>query len=366
MERRTVGCIIALALATAMACGSPDGGAGARTSPTGPDALGASTPAMGTSAATASASAGSNPAGIGIMAAPADGALGVGTQVINFPPRNEPNEFFIALNGLYRDRLSRTQTTSFVDPEGANVWLTEYFRYRLNGCSHAVAASNTLSVILNGVTPPTCGSETTVFPPRNEPNDFYNTLTQVYQNQLRRSPVPTYVDGEGANVWLAEYLRFRVGGCDNSTAQSKVFSEILNGGVESVCATGQPTTPPTQPPTGTAQLRASFTVTGPSGNNRCLATSNQEADCTFDASASTGGPAGLSYSWEYRTNQSSDRSEFGVRIRPLLGCGFSSGVQTFPVTVTLVITDRANNNNRATATATIQGIRVPGNCGFNP
>src|SRR5689334_10601651 len=48
---------------------------------------------------------------------------------IVFPPRNEPNDFFSDLQTVYRDTLRRTQSApSYVEPEGENVWLTEYFR----------------------------------------------------------------------------------------------------------------------------------------------------------------------------------------------------------------------------------------------
>jgi hypothetical protein len=46
----------------------------------------------------------------------------------------------------------------------------------------------------------------------------------------------SYVDSEGANVWLAQYLRFRVAGnCDHASAESKVFAEIRGNGVQPDC-----------------------------------------------------------------------------------------------------------------------------------
>ena len=74
------------------------------------------------------------------------------------------------------------------------------------------------------------------FPPRNEPSDFYNQLIAVYRDELRAGQVTTYVDPEGVIVWLIEYARYRVGLCNHSTAQARVFSAIDNTGVYGVCA----------------------------------------------------------------------------------------------------------------------------------
>ena len=45
----------------------------------------------------------------------------------------------------------------------------------------------------------------------------------------------SYVDSEGANVWIAQYLRFRLGGCGHADAQAKVFTEVRGGGVQPTC-----------------------------------------------------------------------------------------------------------------------------------
>lgn len=156
--------------------------------------------------------------------------------LVVFPPRNEPNTFFRNLQNLYRDMLRRSQTLTYVDPEGQNVWLTEYFRFYLNGCSHQDAMSRTIQEITTGGTLPTCGAETLAFPPRNLPNEFQARLESTYRDVLRRPQVLSYVDGEGANVWMAQYLRFRTSGqCAHATAESKVFTEIRGGGVQSDC-----------------------------------------------------------------------------------------------------------------------------------
>jgi hypothetical protein len=157
--------------------------------------------------------------------------------IITFPPRNEPNAFFINLQLLYRDILRRPQNApSYVDPEGVNVWLTEYFRFYLNGCTHDASVQRTLIEITTGISQATCGIETPIFPPRNLPNAFMNQLEVVYRDVLRRPLLVSYVDSEGANVWLAEYLRYRLAGCDHLNAEQKVFQQILGFGVQPVCS----------------------------------------------------------------------------------------------------------------------------------
>jgi len=160
--------------------------------------------------------------------------------VLAFPPRNEPNAFYNDLQALYRDYLKRSQTArSYVDAEGENVWLTEYFRFYLNGCSHDEAISRTIEEIRTGGVQPVCGGESAslAFPPRNLPFEFQAALENTYRDMLRRSQQSYYVDSEGANVWLAEYLRYRLQGvrCGHVVAEAKVFAQIRGGGVEPAC-----------------------------------------------------------------------------------------------------------------------------------
>ena len=55
----------------------------------------------------------------------------------------------------------------------------------------------------------------------------------------------TFVDQEGAVIWVQEYLRYRLSGCDHATAESKVLSQIDGGPVPG-------TQPPTEPAPGPA------------------------------------------------------------------------------------------------------------------
>jgi hypothetical protein len=80
-----------------------------------------------------------------------------------------------------------------------------------------------------GTIAPVCaGLPTSVvtFPPYADTADVRQQLDARYRDMLRRTPSPAYVDGEGAIVWTPEYLRYRVGGCDDVTARAAVRAEI--------------------------------------------------------------------------------------------------------------------------------------------
>src|SRR5918993_1462213 len=73
-----------------------------------------------------------------------------------------------------------------------------------------------------------------LFPGRNDSFQFRNDLEAKYQ-QMGRGATSTFVDREGAVIWIQEYLRYRVNGCDHPTAESKVFSQIDGGPVPATC-----------------------------------------------------------------------------------------------------------------------------------
>ena len=139
--------------------------------------------------------------------------VAAGVSAVEFPPRNEPLQFRVALEAKYRDGLRRAPASTFVDQEGAVVWTQEYLRYRVNGCSHPVALQHVMSQIDGGGIAPVCASASSAaFPPRNEPYDFMLQLESKYQNGLRRPAGTSAVDVEGNIVWTQEYLALpRVG-----------------------------------------------------------------------------------------------------------------------------------------------------------
>jgi hypothetical protein len=166
------------------------------------------------------------------------GVGGVVTSNVVFPPRNEPNDFFQQLIALYRDRLGAAAVTTFIDPEGAVVWLSEYARYRVGLCDHSISQSRVFAIIDSGVTTGVCAltpAGAIPFPPRNEGLVFMNALNDKYRDGLRRGATSSFVDNEGAVVWVLEYFRYRLNGCTHGDAVTKVFQQILGQGIQPVC-----------------------------------------------------------------------------------------------------------------------------------
>lgn len=160
------------------------------------------------------------------------------TSNVSFPPRNEPTDFYNQLIGVYRDELRAGPVTTYVDPEGVVVWLIEYARYRVGLCDHGTAQTRVFSAIDNtgvyGVCAPTPAGAIP-FPPRNEGLDFMNGLQVKYRDDLRRGAGSSFVNSEGAVVWVLEYLRYRLNSCGHGDATTKVLMQIRGRGVQPVC-----------------------------------------------------------------------------------------------------------------------------------
>lgn len=157
---------------------------------------------------------------------------------IPFPPRNEPNAFFTSLVAVYRDELRASQSPTYVDAEGAVIWLTEYARQRVGQCGHGTATTNTLNQITSNGATLVCAATPLgpiPFPPRNEGMLFMNELDNTYRDALRRSLGSSFVNNEGAVVWVLEYLRYRLNGCNHGDGTTKVLQQIRGQGIQPVC-----------------------------------------------------------------------------------------------------------------------------------
>lgn len=160
------------------------------------------------------------------------------TGNVSFPPRNEPNDFFNQLIAVYANELRAAPSPTFVDPEGAVIWLTEYARQRVGRCDHTSATENTIDQIINNGGTLVCAATPAgpiPFPPRNEGLLFMNTLNDTYRDALRRSQTTSVVNNEGAVVWVLEYLRYRLNGCNHGDATTKVIQQIRGQGIQPVC-----------------------------------------------------------------------------------------------------------------------------------
>ena len=75
-----------------------------------------------------------------------------------------------------------------------------------------------------------------LFPGRNESFQFRNDLETKYATGLGRAAAGTFVDREGEVVWMQEYIRYRVNGCDHATAMARVLTQIDGGAAGGICA----------------------------------------------------------------------------------------------------------------------------------
>jgi hypothetical protein len=71
-----------------------------------------------------------------------------------YPAREEVVDFRHQLGKKYQ-AMGRS-ARSAVDPEGAGIWMGEYYRYRTSGCDHATASQKTLTQVDGNPTPETC------------------------------------------------------------------------------------------------------------------------------------------------------------------------------------------------------------------
>jgi hypothetical protein len=79
-----------------------------------------------------------------------------------------------------------------------------------------------------------------LFPGRNESFLFRTDLETKYATGLGRSASGTFVDQEGEVVWLQEYVRYRVNGCDHATALARVMTQIDGGAAGGICSAPPP------------------------------------------------------------------------------------------------------------------------------
>jgi len=151
------------------------------------------------------------------------------------------------------------------------------------------------------------------------------------------------------------------------------FCATCGGGptTTTTTTTTVPVTTTTTPPTTTTVVTTttvpttttipvvtgSFTVQ----NQPCVAPSTGPVTCRFVASAS-GGEAPYRFDWRITApNGANVRVDNQQQTSPEIGCGFSTGVSSFNVTVVLTITPAAGAAITVNGTQLIS--RLAGNCG---
>jgi hypothetical protein len=152
-----------------------------------------------------------------------------------FPVLGETLLLMNQLEITYRDVLGRPAMAAAVDSRQAVIWTRRYLRYRVHGCDHDTATNYVLQLLTHGgPAPPLCARpQEARFPQRNETFAFRRRL----EAQLRGTggAVKTFVDSEGAAVWLQQYLEYRVALCSHEAAVSAVVATI-SGRTVPTCA----------------------------------------------------------------------------------------------------------------------------------
>ena len=103
---------------------------------------------------------------------------------------------------------------------------------RLSPTGPSATAIDNTPMGLGGI----AGPMDVLFPSRADAFELRNQLETKYQNGLGRSATATYVDREGDVVWVQEYIRYRVNGCDHETAVARVLTQIDGGAPGGICA----------------------------------------------------------------------------------------------------------------------------------
>jgi hypothetical protein len=119
----------------------------------------------------------------------------------------------------------------------------------LIAASMACSRNNDRVVATSPTSPTSAVAETTVtyvggvsgpmdvlFPARNESFIFRNDLETKYATSLGRGTTGSFIDREGEVVWLQEYIRYRVNGCDHATAMARVLTQIDGGAAGGICS----------------------------------------------------------------------------------------------------------------------------------
>ena len=78
------------------------------------------------------------------------------------------------------------------------------------------------------------------FPGRDFSNRMRNDLEAKYVSIGRSTTNQSFVDREGEVVWMQEYIRYRVNGCDQGSAVARVITQIAGGPALPVCADVNP------------------------------------------------------------------------------------------------------------------------------
>jgi len=126
----------------------------------------------------------------------------------------------------YRD-LGRAPASRAVDKVGVAVWTLEYLRHRFNACDQAAAIARVFRRIDGNAEAAPCGPvRELVLPSRDDMGDFARQLERKYRQDLGRTPTAVAVDPGDGVWWIAQYVRYRAGGCAHDRAVGRVMRQV--------------------------------------------------------------------------------------------------------------------------------------------
>ena len=259
-----------------------------------------------------------------------------------YPPRDHVVDFRRQLGAKYQAMGRSAQ--SAVDPEGAAIWMGEYFRYRTSGCDHPTASQRTLVQIDGQPAPPTCLVACA-----------YYVSTPAYAPPAGGTFSAQPIRTSGACEWLAEsltpwiHLNRPITGGDRSvlTYNVEANSGTTRVGTIRINYPGGAAFLDVSQGTPTSGLAFQFfdPATSTSPTTECLI-KTRSTICTLTA---TGGPIPIAtYDWrvEYAYGGTKIKSQVG----PLStfsfteSCGVSASEgSVVPISVRLIATDTQNN-----------------------
>jgi hypothetical protein len=274
-----------------------------------------------------------------------------------FPDRQLAFQFrSVNLEQLYRTQLARGVFPTNVNPEGSVIWVSEYLRYRVSGCSAADSFSRILTQISGGGVPPPCSNNEQPFPDRADALSFRRQLETVYRNELRAPLADTHVDDEGDVIWTMEYLRYVLSGCSQDSTIQKITQQINGGGVPADCASSTPPPPPPPPPP--SSVVADFSVTpndlSVAKAGQCVTesvatpTQHNVLRCTFDGRISTPAASIVSYEWNFLSGSATASGPTVQNLSVPCGSVGGAGLTERTVTLTVRTSDGRSNANPKT------------------
>jgi len=191
-----------------------------------------------------------------------------------------------------------------------------------------------------------------LFPGRGDSFDFRNQLETKYQTGLNRSASVTFVDREGEVVWVQEYMRYRVNGCDQNSALQRVFAQIDGNPPAAICSEnpgGQVLFPPRdQALAFRQQLETKYQQM-----NRGASTSFVDPE---------GGVIWTQEYIRYRTNACDHSTSVQKVFAQIDGSGVSATCQVTPPPCSYGLTPSFREVGFAAGTNSVRLVALPGGC----